>query len=186
MDTVLGFITGILISVIAWWIINALFAPRILFSKKIAKTQRGHFQVAIQNSSRWRDVCDIYAYIRFRFASGNYYSAKLGHVLLLEKQTGKSPYSFKQSPRISSIILEIDGYKDADGKLHSIDDFFEVGGKNEDSFIEIFILGRDVFNTSSKKLVKARYFHKDISYNSCIKKGTVEVVEISENYGVQI
>lgn len=83
------------------------------------------------------------------------------------------------------MILTIGGFKDSKGVLHSVEEFFVVGGQNVDCFIDVFILGRDGFNSSAQKLEKVRYHFKDISYNSCIKKGTTDVIEIPEDAGDQ-
>ncbi len=85
--------------------------------------------------------------------------------------------------RLSSVILTIEGFKDSKGALRTVEEFFADGGQNADCFIDVIILGRDVVNSSAQKLEKARYYLKDISYNSCFKKGTTDVVEIPEDFG---
>ena len=79
----------------------------------------------------------------------------------------------------------IDGYKDSKEKIHTVDEFFESTENKEGGYIYIYVIGQDGFNGSAKKISKARYYYKDISIYSCIKKGTIDVVEISEDFGAQ-
>lgn len=180
-----SFFVGIAASLIVWWLTNTFLSPKISISRKIAKTPSGRFLIGIKNKSHICDICDVYVYARFNFASGNYYSSRIGQILLIER-CQLIPKKEKRKDLTSSVILSVDGYRGANGEMFSLDYFFESQENKTKGFVDVYVIGCDGLFGSAKKLCRARYYYDDLVCNSYIKRGSIEVVEIIEDSGTQI
>lgn len=118
-----SFFAGILSSIVVWWITNRTLQPRIEVTNQIAKTPGGKFLIGIRSASRYKEVYDITVYVRYRFASDNYYSTKMEQIALLKRSPGKKGDT-KTDMIPFATKLFLDGYKNAQGELLTAEDFF--------------------------------------------------------------
>lgn len=171
VNIVVSFIAGLLSSCIIWWITYRLLSPKLDITNNIAKTRKGKFLIGIRNASRRRDIYDISVYVRYHFASDNYYASKLEHIALLKKSPKPKcrKLTCEMIPFATKIILR--GFKNQEGKLLSIEDFFEESNNKKKGFIDVFAIGYDIISGSTRHVMTKRYFHRDLMYDAKIEIG---------------
>ena len=186
VSLIASFFAGILSSIVVWWITNRTLQPRIEVTNQIAKTPGGKFLIGIRNASRYREVYDITVYVRYRFASDNYYSTKMEQIALLKRCPGKKEDTKTEMIPFATKLL-LDGYKNAEGKLLTAEDFFNDRDNKDKGFIDVFVIGYDVVSGSTRHVISQRYFSKDIVINAQIRidNNTMKVEPIRPESGIQ-
>lgn len=186
ISIIASFFAGILSSIVVWWITNRTLHPRIEVTDRIAKTPNGKFLIGIRNASHYRDIYDITVYVRYRFASDNYYSTKMEQIAMLKRSPGKSEYTKSEMIPFATKLF-LDGYKNAKGELLTAEDFFNDRDNKDKGFIDVFVIGYDVVSGSTRHVISQRYFSKDLVINAQIRidNNTMKVEPIRPDSGIQ-
>lgn len=167
---VIGLSSGILSSLIFWFVTTILLRPRLCISNdiQIITDENGHtlYKLKIQNQGFKRNAYDIRTYVRIRYR-GTYLSIELPMIPVLKcKGHGKNDFNnermlpFKLSHIRKS---KIDGYGDAELKnkykndLLTFEDF-----EGEDTCFEVVVTAYDGISSASCKVLVLDYNYKQL------------------------
>ena len=162
--TIIGFVLGIIASMLAWWILTHGFVPKIKFASILSKVEtinKGNYKyrIGIKNVGI-RDIIDVSIYFELLIK---------GFDLEIPTNTDHIPIGLRKNsiPRITSgnrWAIDID--------LEKIPDYFKSRIKNHDTLEQIMnfddckariiVMGYDKFSGSRKVFVSKEYTLEDI------------------------
>ena len=110
----------------------------------------------------------------------------LEQIALLKRCPGKKEDTKTEMIPFATKLL-LDGYKNAEGKLLTAEDFFNDRDNKDKGFIDVFVIGYDVVSGSTRHVISQRYFSKDIVINAQIRidNNTMKVEPIRPESGIQ-
>lgn len=187
--TLLSASLGGVISFIVWIFTNRcnLFLPQIGISMNIVKRDKSIYEIKIINLSHRRAVHDVAIYAMYKFASGNHYESKLGHIALL-KRTPKnkdcyqiddySPYELK---------LRVDAPKRSESKAPiTLTDFFQERSGEGQGYLDVVVVSYDSLFSSARQVKTMRYTLESIVENAFFEKGSIVPQKFPDDNGLLI
>ena len=157
-----SFIAGIMSSGVIWWITSRKLSPKIEITHQIAKTPKGKYLIGLWNASNKREIYDITVYVRYHFASDNYYASKVEHIPLLKRNPNQDSDNVSDENKPYATKLILDGYKNFQGTQMSVEDFFNERNNKERGFIDIFAIGYDIVSGSTRHVRTQRFYYQDV------------------------
>lgn len=184
-----AFLGGI-VSFLIWVSTNrcSFFLPQIGISSKIVKRQNSPYEIKIINLSHTREVHDVAIYAMYKYASGNHYESKLGHIALL-KETPKDRDCY-QKDEFSPFELKlwVDPPKRAETQSQiTLKEFFqEKTGNGTKGYLDVVVVCYDSLFSSARQVKTMRYTLDSIVNNAYFEPGSIIPKELPDNNGILI
>lgn len=170
----LSLLIGAFASVVAVFVYNYAFSPKIAVSSKIIRTEKGRYLIKLQNKSRFREIYDITIHPRYRSAKNGYVSERNILVPLLNRKR-KNPEDH-QKPFEMKIELTGITLRDT-GRRQDLKDFFNSIDPNYtyyEPYIEIVIICYDGFSGMTRHAITQRYKKENLIENAYFEEGILE------------
>ena len=187
ISAIIGVPTGIICSIIAWWILFRKITPNIEFSKYISrkiKNGKSVLRIKFRNIGR-RDIVDVYGNVRLYIEGLNPKHPNLTRLVVLTLNLAGWPIlTVKGKSKISEITFKdindfkTDSYPEhirvkANDQTLTVEDLLFLGSSFK---ILITVFGYDSFSGARKVFLSKNYTMDDIKDGSFVP-GTLKAVK---------
>lgn len=180
---------GGIVSFAVWVFTNrcSLFLPQIGISPNIVKRQNSTYEIKIINLSHKRAVHDVAIYAMYKYASGNHYESKLGHIALLKKTPKNTDCYQKDEYSPFELKLLVEPPKRAESKTAiTLNDFFQERTEKGRGYLDVVVVCYDSLFSSARQVKTMRYTLESIVNNAYFEMGSIIPKELPDNNGILI